>query len=180
MTGSDGPIGATWNTGPTGRFGATGPTGYIANYVGTSYRDTTTLSFVQNNGTVYYKAALTGSLSGTTPLITNYNELGTILNVPNINFTYISIVYAFNGAPSSLGSPLYFGAISMDSTPLVLGFVAFPPGSSTNIDSPSILEYTFTTPIVTSTPRGIRIAVWAGTIGGTNYVNIRSVVLGFN
>lgn len=44
----------------SGGGGETGPGG--GDYIGTNYRDTTTLSYVQNNGTPYFKAALTSSL----------------------------------------------------------------------------------------------------------------------
>lgn len=155
-TGNTGPIGPNGDTGPnwdTGHTGHTGPQG-ISNYSGTSYRDTTTLTFVQNNGTVYYKASLTAPLGS----LSNYNELGSVLNVPGVNFTYISIIYSFNGTPTT--TPLNFGIIDMSNT---------------------VLQYTtFPSTISTLTPRCLRVAIYNGIIGGSNYINIRSVILGFN
>ena len=170
-TGPQGIKGDTGHTGPQGVKGDTGPVSSI-NYNGTSYRDTTTLSFVQNNGTVYYRASLTGSLGS----LTNYNELGSILNVPNVNITYLAIIYSFNGNPSS--TQLNFGLIDMSNN--VIQSTILPSGSSLDINNPSIVEYTFQPSISTISPRCIRIAIYGGSIGGSNYVNIRSVILGFN
>ena len=120
---------------------------------------------------MYYKA----SLSLTYSVATNYNELGTLINVPNVNFTYISIVYAFNGTP---GNILYgivdFSGNILESTTLNIA------GVSSDINNPSIVQYTFPTAITTLTARPLRIAVWGGSIGGSNYVLVRTVMLGFN
>ncbi len=122
--------------------------------------------------TVYYKASLTGSLGG----LLHYNELGSMLNVPNVNFKYIAIIYSFNGNPAS--TPLNFGIVDMSNT--VLQSTTLPSGSSTDINNPSIVEYTFPSAISTLSPRCLRIAIYNGSIGGSNYVNIRTVILGFN
>jgi hypothetical protein len=173
-TGLTGSIGYTGPTGFTGSIGYTGPTGStgLSTYPGTSYRDTTTLSFVQNNGTVYYEASLSSNL---TPTITSYNELGTILNVPNVNLTYIAIIFAYKNSPGGVN----FGIIDMSNN--VLGHTVLntqPP--SNNINDPSIVQYTFPSAISTISPRALRVAVYGGAIGGNNSVLIRTVVIGFN
>jgi len=98
--GNTGPTGSTGNTcntgfGPTGIQGATGQPGIQGNtgvtgsftaYPGTNYIDTTTLSYLQNNGTSYYKVA-----SNTT------GELGTLLNAVGVIIVYIVVVYFING-----------------------------------------------------------------------------------
>jgi hypothetical protein len=165
-----GPSGSTGITGYTGTIGLTGPTGIASTYVGTSYRDTTTLTFVQNNGTVYYRASLTGTLGA----ITNYNELGTMLNAPNVKFTYIAIIYAFNGTPGNV----LFGVVDFANT-ILQSTTLNISGVSTDINNPSIVEYTFPTAITTASVRGLRVAIWGGAIGGSSYVLIRTVILGF-
>jgi hypothetical protein len=189
IQGETGPTGYSGTTGPTGPLG-TGPTGYsgttgttgtqgptgqqgptgISNYSGTSYRDTTTLTFVQNNGTVYYRAALTSSLGS----LTNYNELGTMLNVPNVSFTYMAIIYAYNGTPGSVN----FGVVDFSNNPIYSTSLNGGP-ISTDINNPAVLEFTFPTAITTATLRPLRIAIWGGSIGETDYVSIRTVVLGY-
>jgi hypothetical protein len=173
-TGIQGPTGITGITGSTGLTGFTGPmgpTGQIAPYQGTSYRDTTTISFLQNNGTVYYTATLTATKYG----LTNYNELATMLNVPNVKFTYMAIIYAFDGTPSNAQFGVVdFSNTAIYSTPLNIG------GVSTNIDNPSIVEYTFPTAITTASARPLGIAIWGGTISGGRHVHVRTVILGFN
>jgi hypothetical protein len=178
IQGPTGPTGLTGaaGAGPTGLTGFTGPqgpTGQIAPYQGTSYRDTTTLTFVQNNGTVYYAATLTATKYG----IANYNELGTMLNVPNVKFTYMAIIYSYDGNPGDV----QFGVVDF-STPVVIlhNTTLNIGGVSTNIDNPSIVEYTFPTAITTTTARPLRIAVWGGNFTGSNHVHIRTVILGFN
>lgn len=148
-----------------------GPTG-MANYVGKPYRDLTTLSYVQNNGTPYFKASLTATVNG----FTNFNEVGSILNVPGVNISYISIIYAFVGTPAS--TTLNFGFVNMSTG--VIGITTFPTsGVSTDITNPSILEYTFPTPISTTASRCVRLAIYGGNITVSNYINIRTVVIGF-
>jgi hypothetical protein len=169
-----GPTGFTGNTGSTGTTGPTGPIGPtgVSSYAGTSYRDTTTLSYVQNNGDTFFTAALSGDINTS---IQNYNELGSMLNVPNVTFTYMAIIYAFVGSPAS--SQLYFGVIDMSDN--IVQSTTLPSSSSTNINNPSTLEFTFPTPITTNTLRCLRIAIFGGNVGGTNKVLIRTVVLGF-
>lgn len=165
ITGLQGPTGLTGFTGPQG------PTGQIAPYQGTSYRDTTTLTFVQNNGIVYYAATLSATKYG----ISHYNELGTMLNVPNVSFTYMAIIYAYDGNPGNV----QFGVVDFSNT-IIHNTTLNIAGISTDIDNPSIVEYTFPTAITTSSARPLRIAVWGGSIGGGNHVHIRTVILGFN
>ncbi len=63
----------------------------------------------------------------------------------------------------------------------VLQYTTFPSNSTTDINNPSILQYTtFPSTISTLTPRCLRVAIYNGIIGGSNYINIRSVILGFN
>ena len=148
-----------------------GPTG-MANYVGKPYRDLTTLSYVQNNGTPYFKASLTATVNG----FANFNEVGSILNVPGVNISYISIIYAFAGTPAS--TTLNFGFVNMSTG--IIGITTFPTsGVSTDITNPSILEYTFPTPISTTASRCVRLAIYGGNITVSNYINIRTVVIGF-
>ena len=98
------------------------------------------------------------------------------MNVPNVSFTYFSIIYAFTGTPNT--TTLRFGIIDMSNNNLQQ--TSFPSsGNSTNILAPSILEYTFPTAITTLTPRCLRIAVYNGSITASNYVNVRAVTLGF-
>ena len=90
----------------------------------------------------------------------------------------MSIVYAFNGAPTDV----LYGIVDFSNTILqstTLNIV----GVSTDINNPSIVQFTFPTAITTLTARPLRIAIWTGngaTFGGTNYVLIRTVMLGFN
>ena len=172
-TGVTGAVGAgpTGLTGVTGYTGPQGPTGQIATYQGTSYRDTTTLMFVQNNGTVYFDASLSTTQYG----ISHYNELGTMLNVPNVKFTYMAIIYAFNGSPGNA----QFGVVDFSNT-ILYNTTLNIGGVSSNIDNPSIVEFTFPTAITTSSVRPLRVAVWGGNISGTNHIYIRTVILGFN
>lgn len=176
VTGPTGPIGETGSTGLTGVTGFTGPvgpTGGIAPYQGTSYRDTTTISFVQNNGDVYYEAKKTATEYG----IDHYNELGTMLNVPNVKFTYMAIIYAYVGNPGDVR----FGVVDFSSPVVILHNTSLNIGGvSTNINNPSIVEYTFPTAITATSARPLRIAVWGGVFTGADHVHIRTVILGFN
>ena len=168
--GEQGPTGETGITGTTGTTGAQGPTGTLETYPGQTYRDTTTLSFVQNNGALYYSAshgAAWGTLQG-------YNELGTIINTPGVSFTYAAIVYAFNNNPGNVS----FGVVDFSNTVLASTTLSIS-GVSTNIDNPSIVEFNFSSAITTSTLRPLRVAVWGPSIGGTNHVHVRTVVLGY-
>jgi hypothetical protein len=172
-TGLQGPTGFQGATGPLGT-GPQGPTGVAGSYIGTNYRDTTTLSFVQNNGTVYYKSSLSSSLVANGNTITSYNELGTILNVPNVSLSYMAIIYAFVGAPT-----VSFGVVDMSANILQSTSLNISNIASYNIDTnPAIVEFSFPSTITTVTPRPLRIALW-GTFSGSNYVFIRTVVLGF-
>jgi hypothetical protein len=168
-----GPTGNTGETGMTGWTGATGPIGPtgISSYSGTSYRDTTTLSYVQNNGTPYIKLALTANAGN----LNNFNELGSIMNVPNVNFKYIGIIYAFSGTPAT--STLYFGVVDMSNNAVQV--TTLSSTSSTDINNPSVLEYTFPTAITTNVARCLRIAIYGEGISSSNYINVRTVVLGF-
>jgi hypothetical protein len=173
-TGNTGPIGLT---GPTGYTGPIGPTGNLGLYSGTNYRETTTLSYVQNNGTVFFSAKLSQTVNG----LQNFNELGTIVNVPNVSLTYIAIVYAFSGTPTLVR----FGVVDF-STPtanVLQSTTLNISGVSTNINNPSIVQFELPAPITTLTPRPLKIAIWTdagGAFGGQNYVDLRTVVLGFN
>lgn len=173
-TGFTGVTGAQGATGPVGYTGAQGATGTVSTYPGTNYRETTTLSYVQNNGTPYFKAALSITSYG----LTNLNELGTMLNASGVDFTYLAIIYAFNGTPAT--STLFFGALDFTDPANILASTILPAGSSTDINNPSIVQFPFPSPISTLTQRPIKIAIWGGNIGGSNYINIRTVVLGFN
>lgn len=55
-----------------------------------------------------------------------------------------------------------------------------PSSSSIDINNPSILQYSLSPAVTTVTPRCLRIAIYGGSIGGSSYVNARTVVLGFN
>ena len=126
----------------------------------------------RSNGTVYYKASLTASLNG----ITNYNELGTMLNVPNVSFTYMALIYAYNGNPGNVS----FGVVDFAANILQSISLNITNIGTYNIDTnPAMIEFSFVTPITTSTMRPLRIAIWGGSIDGSNYVNIRTVILGF-
>jgi hypothetical protein len=150
-----------------------GPTGQIAPYQGTSYRDTTTISFVQNNGLVYYAATMTATKYG----LTNYNELGATLNVPNVQFTYMAIIYAYDGNPGNV----QFGIVDFSNTILHNVSLQIPNILTYNIETnPAILEYTFPTAITTTSARPLRIAVWGGDFTGSKHVHIRTIILGFN
>jgi hypothetical protein len=107
--------------------------------------------------------------------LTNFNELGSIINVPNINITYLALIYAFNGNPSPTNN-LNFGFVDMSNN--IIQQTTLPQLSSTNIDQPSIIEFELPTAITTLTPRCLRIAIYNGSIGGSNYINIRTVILG--
>ena len=181
-TGPTGVIGPTGATGPTGSIGATGPTGPngLAIYTGKSYRDLTTVSFLQNNGIVYYKAAVSSNCpypNGAN--ILSYNELATVLNVVNISITYISIIYAANLITSDA---VTFGIIDLSGN--ILASITMPVPLNSDINTnPSILEYNLPTPITTATNRPLGIAVWGTStkaISGSSYMNIRTVVIGYN
>jgi hypothetical protein len=169
-TGTTGPQGTQGTQGNTGPTGIQGPTGTIGNYSGTSYRDTTTLTFVQSSSVPYLSASNTGDIGS----LNNFNDLGTILNVPNIQFTYMAIVYAYNGSPGNVS----FGVVDFSNTALQSTTLNIS-GVSSNINNPSIVQFTFGTPITTATIRALRIGVWGFGITSTNYVNVRAVMLGF-
>jgi hypothetical protein len=87
----------------------------------------------------------------------------------------MAIIYAYDGNPDDVQFGIVdFNDTILHNTTLNIG------GVSTNIDNPSIVEYTFPTAITTSSARPLRIAVWGGSIGGGNHVHIRTVILGFN
>jgi hypothetical protein len=173
--GPTGLTGVTGVTGVTGFTGPQGPTGVIAPYQGTSYRDTTTISFKQNNGTVYYEAKKIGTQYG----LTHFNELGAMLNVPNVKFTYMAIIYAYSGNPGDV----QFGIVDFMNNNQIISSVSLqiPNILTYNIDTnPAILEYTFPTAITTTSARPLRIATWGGNITETNHPHIRTIILGFN
>ena len=175
--GDTGPQGLPGNDGAPGSMGDTGPTGPqgATTYTGTSYRDISIISYNQSNGTVYRTFSNTATVNG----FTNFNELSSILNVPGVNVTYISIIYAFSGTPAD--TTLNIGFVDM-STGVIDG-TTFPEngtGVSTDIDNPSILEYNFTSAISTETARCIRLAIWGGSLSISDYINIRTVVISFN
>ena len=89
----------------------------------------------------------------------------------------MAIIYSFDGNPADVR----FGVVDF-STPVVIihNTTLNIAGVSTNIDNPSIVEYTFPTAITTTSVRPLRIAVWGGNIGGGRHVHIRTVILGFN
>ena len=109
--------------------------------------------------------------------LTNFNELGSIINVPNVNITYLALIYSFNGDPSPTNN-LNIGFIDMSNN--IIQQTTLQQSSSININQPSIFEYELPTAITTLTPRCIRIAIYNGSIGGSNYVNIRTIIVGFN
>lgn len=145
----------------------------LNNYPGINYRNTTTLTYVQNNDT-FFKAQLTQLLVIGPNRLTNYNELGTMVNTPGINFTYMTICYAFNGSPG----PISFGVIDMSGNTLQSTLLQNAT-SSTNIDFPTIVEFSFSSPITTTTIRALRIALFGGNVGENNNISVRTVILGF-
>lgn len=155
--GADGFLGGTGPTGlggSTGFTGAVGPTGPLGNYPGTTYRDTTTMSFIQNNGTPYFKI-----------LSSEFGELGTILNNPNVNFTYLAIVYFYVGTPAPIVEIVDFNNVVLHTLTL-----------NATAPDPTISETSFN--ISTSVQRALKIRI-GGTLSGSNYIEVRTLVLGF-
>jgi hypothetical protein len=99
-----------------------------------------------------------------------------MLNVPDVNLSYIAIIYAFAGSPA--GSTLNFGIVDMSNN--VVQQTSLPSTSSTDINNPSVIQYNFSPVISTVNPRCLRIAIYNGSFSGSAYVNVRTVILGFN
>lgn len=174
LTGPDGSTGADGKTGPTGPNGLT-------TYTGKSYRDITTISFLQNNGDVFYKASLSSHCpylpNGTN--ILSYNELSTLLNVPDISITYISIIYSVHNISTG---DVSFGIVDLSGNILTSTTMVAPVGSDINTN-PSIVEYNLPISITTTIPRPLCIAIWGtntSAISGSKYLNVRTVVVGYN
>ena len=116
----------------------------------------------------------TASHSAAWGTLDGYNELGTIINSPGVSFTYAAIVYAFSGNPGSVT----FGVVDFNNTVLASTTLTIS-GVSTNIEQPSIVEFNFSSAITTPTLRALRVALWGPSIGGSNHVHVRTVVLGY-
>jgi hypothetical protein len=101
-----------------------------------------------------------------------------MLNVPGVNFVYMAIIYSYSGTPGDVR----FGVVDFSSpNATILNSTTLDiSGVSTNIDNPSIVQFSFPTALSTTTPRPLRIAIWGGAFSGANYVNIRTVIMGFN
>lgn len=151
--------------GPTGM---SGPTGTVATYPDTSYKETTTFSYLQNNGNLFFIATGSASPGTTTPL-------GSIINVPNVAIKYISILYY----PSGAGTIESITGIIRDFSPSNIETFAITPISGGTETNPSLFQYTFPTPITTLSPRGLQIAINVTLTSGDASVNILSIVLGF-
>ena len=108
--------------------------------------------------------------------------MASIINVVGVSITYIAIVYSFNGYPSGTPStttgPAYFGIVDMSYN--VVSETSLSILSSTDINNPSILEYTFPSPITTQTNRCLRIALYNGDINNSNSINVRAINIGYN
>uniref|UniRef100_A0A6C0KPT0 Uncharacterized protein n=1 Tax=viral metagenome TaxID=1070528 RepID=A0A6C0KPT0_9ZZZZ len=179
-TGSTGPTGAPSSvTGPTGYTGSTGapssvtgptgsigPTGTLQTYTGTTYRETTTFSFLQNNGNLFF--AITGTTGGNTV------PIGSLLNVPGVNVTYISIIYTTAGTTVTTIT----GRIRTF-TPTDLATFTITPLTGGTDTNPSIFQYNFPSPISTASLRAIQLAI---TLEGSSdsVINVYSVSFGFN
>jgi len=166
VTGPTGYIGTTGSTGPTGPTGSIGPTGTLQTYPGTTYRETTTFSFLQNNGNLFF--AITGTTGGNTV------PIGSLLNVPGVNVTYISIIYITGGTTvtSITGRIRTF-------TPTDLATFGITPLTGGTATNPSIFQYNFPSPISTASARAIQLAI---TLVGSSdsVINVYSVSFGFN
>jgi len=114
----------------------------------------------------------------------NFNELASIINVIGVSITYIAIVYSFNGYPSgTTSSPTNFGPVNfgiVDMSYNVISETSLNLLSSTDINNPSILEYTFPSPITTQTNRCLRVALYNGEISNTDSINVRAINIGYN
>jgi hypothetical protein len=142
------------HTGPTGPY-SIGPTGPATTFLGTNYSDTTTLSYVQNNGTPYFTVSSTAS------------EMGTLINVLGVNITYLAIAYFYVGTPSGVNVQI------QDFSGNVLAIVNL----ATTATDPTITTGTFI--ISTTAPRAVKIYI-NGTINDSNYINVRTILIGFN
>jgi len=121
---------------------------------------------VQNNGTPYYKIA-----SNTT------GELGTLLNAVGVNIVYIGIVYFINGTITP--APVIYITTNFSANPPVSGILARLNLSNTATD-PTVAQFSSFTPISTATPKAVRLYLSSSGLSGSNYVNLRIVVIGFN
>ena len=124
------------------------------------------MDLVGFHGSLFFAAGSAAS-PGTTTII------GSFLNVPNVNFTYIAFIFTqINAITSITGIVRDFAGTNITT------FTITPVsgGTSTN---PSIFQYTFPAPITTSSVRALQLAVTV--IGASNAtMNIYSISLGFN
>ena len=166
-TGSAGSATNTGATGPTGPQGATGPVGNFL-YTGTNYRETTTLSYVQNNGTVYYSIKATST-----------SDLGTIINVPNVNISYLALCYGRN-VNTALGF-VYFSTDFVNNPPTTFVWTGALSASADITTYTTITQYVLSPVISTISERGLRIGIINTSSNTTSmYWNIRTVQIGFN
>ena len=154
-TGETGPTGETGETGPYGWTGDTGPTGSVSLYGAANYRDLAVLSYFQPNGTPYY------TMSNTT------NEVGTLINTPDVNIVYYAIAYFYTGNPVDVS--LSF----VDFSSTVLASVNL----ETTATDPTITVGTST--ITTEVNRAVKILINGTFAIDTDYLHLRTIQIGY-
>ena len=122
-----------------------------------NYLETTTLSFFQSSATPYYQVTATDS------------ELGTLINLPTKDITYLSVAYS-----SPIDSNITDITLSIKDSISTLGSVSLTfTGEGNDISIASNLMN-----IATSTDRAVKL-VLDGSLSETDYVNIRTILVGF-
>jgi hypothetical protein len=171
-TGSQGPTGASL-TGPTGPVGPqgiqgfTGPAG-IQVYTGTNYRETTTLSYVQNNGDVFYSIKTTAA-----------SDLGTMINVPNVAITYFALCYGMNS--TGCNGYLYASTDFVNNPPSSFVWTGALSDIADNTTYTTISQFIVSPSITTVTSRALRLGIINTSASpASNYWNIRTAQIGFN
>lgn len=120
------------------------------------YTDTELVSLVQDNGIPYFRASLSGQ------------TIANGLLVPGRSLTYIALTYFTSGFPSV--------GVSLTTSPGSITNAYFALTNSAT--DPTIVEYILPTPMTTALPRAFELKI-NGLLGGSSYVNVRSVVIGY-
>jgi hypothetical protein len=93
--------------------------------------------------------------------------MGTLINVLGVNITYLAIAYFYVGTPSGVNVQI------QDFSGNVLATVNL----ATTATDPTITTGAFI--ISTTAPRAVKIYI-NGTINDSNYINVRTILIGFN
>ena len=115
------------------------------------------MSFVQNDGTPYFKIQIQSQ------------ELATVLNVPNIAITYMAVAYFTGGSNAPNGTTINV----KDFSNTILGTVPL----TTPATDPTMASNSMN--ITTTSNRPLKVTLDGSNIDSNAYLNIRSLMIGF-